>query len=448
MQYILALLSVPFFYSNYKILVSDLKYKKIPNKYLLYLLALIPFYYIYLFLYFPEINYLFFLWQIIITFTISFILYIFWIWAAWNAKYLLILSLFLPYIWIIPLIWNIVLLAIIYLILYFIWFYFWKCIIIKWYAKSLIWNIKIDLHEKWENYSYKKWWNTFFIILKWLISFLILFVSFRLLRIYVFDSLVTWNSSWLSILKEIIEKYNIYLILLFILIWIWIMYIVKLLINKFVIDIASKFKINTNLIWNIFLIVLFIFLISFIYLEFLIAPNQIILSLYKIFTLYIIIYLLFKIIIFSYKITFVVNQSQFINIKDLREWSIIDKSYLINLFWNQKILWASEKDENWNIDATIKKYILRPNPKKYFKSLFWPLNIKNVNIIKKCYTTVNQYQKLKIKWYKENNKIKILNSISFWIYIFLWFIITYLSWNKIIIFILNKIILMWFNSSN
>ena len=99
-------------YLNYKIVLSDLKYKKIPNKFLGYLLLLIPFYYIYIFFTFPDINYLLFLWQIILTFIISFILFYFNIWAAWDAKYLLVLSLFIPYIWIVPFIWNIALITI------------------------------------------------------------------------------------------------------------------------------------------------------------------------------------------------------------------------------------------------------------------------------------------------------------------------------------------------
>ena len=150
MQYILYILSIPFLYINYKIVVSDLKNKIIPNKYLGYLLLLIPFYYIYIFFSFSEINYLLFIWQIILTFIISFILYYFWIWAAWDAKYLLVLSLFIPYIWVIPFIWNIALITILYLFLYFIRFYLWKVLFNKVYRQSLWLNIKQDLTETWK----------------------------------------------------------------------------------------------------------------------------------------------------------------------------------------------------------------------------------------------------------------------------------------------------------
>jgi len=429
MQYILALLSVPFFYSNYKILVSDLKYKKIPNKYLLYLLALIPFYYIYLFLYFPEINYLFFLWQIIITFTISFILYIFWIWAAWNAKYLLILSLLVPYIWIIPFIWNIILLVITYLILYFIWFYFWKCIIIKWYAKSLIWNIKLDLHEKWKNY--KQWWNTFFIILKWIVTFLILFVSIRLLRIYLFNEIFTWDTSRFELIWILIQKYNIYLLFSLILFFLWLLYLIKKGINKLTSYFSSKYNIDTTLTLNIFLIILFFLLTSFLIIEFFINPAEIINHLYKIFTLYIILYLIFKMLFYSYKITFWIYQSYNLDINYLNIWDIIDKKYLVELFWKQNIFY-----ENSN-----KKWLLYKNPIKYLKNINNPLDKESITQIKYVYKEVNNYHnKVKTSWYNKNNTIKMTKAISFWLYIFIWFLITYLLWNKIIIYLIDFII--------
>mgnify|MGYP003963517757 CR=1 FL=1 len=441
MQYILLFLSIPFLYLNYRILTSDLKYKKIPNKYLKYLLILIPIFYIYIFLNFPDINYILFLWQIILTFIITFILYNIWVWAAWNAKYLLILTLFIPNIWIIPLIWNIALLAILYLILYFIWFYFWRCLFYKWYAKNLFFNIKHDFSEKWFNYKNKKWWKSFFIILKWLISFLIIFVSIRLFRIYIFNNIFTDGDLNFLLIKELIEKYNIYLIFLVISFFIWIIYVIKLISLKFTKYLVSELKLNIKIIWNIFLIFTSLLLISFIISEFLINPNEISTLLYKIFTLYIVIYIFIKIILFSYKITFVINQAKFINIKDLKKWTIIDKNYLITLFWNQTILWYSDKDSYWKIDTKSEKFILYPNPTKYFKNLNWPLATKDVNIIKKCYELVNKYHIWKINWYTKNVKIKTLNSFSFWLYIFLWFIITYFFWNKIIAFILINIII-------
>ena len=243
MQYFLYILAIPFLYFNYKIIISDLKYKKIPNKYLVHLLLLIPFYYIYIFFSFPELNYILFLWQIIITFLVSFILYYFWIWAAWDAKYLLVLALFIPYIWIIPFIWNIALITLVYLFWYFLWFYFYKVAFDKNYRKSLWWSIKYDLSERWKVHKQNKWWDTYKIILKWFIIFLLIFVSIRLVRLYLLNSILeNWNSN--NYISEIIEKYNIYLVFLFIWIFIWWLYLFKIYINKIKKYISNRFKIG------------------------------------------------------------------------------------------------------------------------------------------------------------------------------------------------------------
>ena len=196
MQYILYIIAIPFLYINYKIIASDIKQKIIPNKYLINLLYLIPFYYIYFLISSDaQINYLVFISQVILTLLISFILYSFWVWSAWDAKYLLVLSLFIPNIWVIPFIWNIALLTLVYLLVYFLYFYLWKCLFNLNYTKNLYKNIYIDLKEKFKNFlKHKNWWFykkiIFINILKWIISFLAFFTIIRLSRIYLIDNII------------------------------------------------------------------------------------------------------------------------------------------------------------------------------------------------------------------------------------------------------------------
>jgi len=332
MQYLLYILSIPFIYLNYKILISDIKNKIIPNKYLIYLLYIIPIYYIYIFFTFPDINYLVLLSQVIITFVISFILYYFWIWAAWDAKYLLVLSLFIPNLWIIPLLWNISLLIIVYLLFYFIWFYLWKLTFNAEYRKSLILNVKQDLKEKWFNYKEKKWWKTFIIILKWLIVFLLIFVSIRLSRTYLFNTFFeNWNN--FIIVQDIINKRNIYL--LFLIIWILFLfiYLIRNLISKIKEYINKKTSINLNILSNLFIFILSLSLLWFILKEYLIEPEKISKLLFLIFTLYLALRIFFKILFYSYKITFWIAELTYIDIWKLKEWDLIDKPYLIKIFW-------------------------------------------------------------------------------------------------------------------
>ena len=133
MQYIFYFFVIIFLYLNYKIIASSLKKRLMPNKYLEYLLILLPLWILYIFL-FPldltiieptsiNFNYMYII-QIILSIIVSFALYYFWLWSAGDAKYVLVLSLFIPYLWIITFIWNTAILALIFLILYFLWFYF------------------------------------------------------------------------------------------------------------------------------------------------------------------------------------------------------------------------------------------------------------------------------------------------------------------------------------
>lgn len=422
MQYIfLSILSIPFLYINYKIVLTDLKEKKIPNRLLWYMTLILPFYYIYTFYYF-DINYLFFLWQIILTLIISFILYNFWIWSAWDAKYLLVLWLFIPHIWIVTFIWNIALITIIYLLIYFIWFYFWRCLFNWKYSKNLYINIYIDLKEKLKIY-FKSWdWNLYkkviiFKLFKWLITFLLIFVSIRLSRLFLFSEIfIEW---WkYNFLVPYIKDYILYIFIWLIWIFISVFILIKWLYWKIIKYISERIKMSI-------IIFLFILLITFIYYEYNMNPIEIRLFLYRIFSFMLIIYLVFLILRYSYKITFSIAETYYINIKYLKEWDIVDKEYLIKMFWNQVSIWA-----NWN------KWFLSPSPINYFKKIKNPIDNENIKILNKVYKTVNNFHK-KNNLNQENNNIKVLNTFAFWWYIFIWFIISFLFWNLIIKYFLE-----------
>jgi Flp pilus assembly protein protease CpaA len=439
------ILSIPFLYFNYKIIVSDLKYKKIPNKYLGYLLLLIPFWWILIFLVPVPIigtgtyDVLLFFSQIIITFIISFILYYFWIWAAWDAKYLLVLSLFIPYIWIIPFIWNIALVTLAYLFWYFIYFYFYKIAFNKQYRQSLWWNIQQDLNERWKVYKQNKWWNTYKIIFKWLIIFLLFFVSIRLVRLYLlkwfFSPHLASPNGRGTLIFEIIEKYNIYLFFLFLWLFIWWLILFRLWINKLKKYVSEKFKINLNTIGNVLLLFLSIFLISFITYEYFKNPYEIKKYLFKIFTIYLILYIIFKILKAAYKITFWIAEYQYIDVKDLKEGDIVDKEYLIRMLGKQVWLWyITEKNKKYK---KSKKYLLYPSPTNYFKNIDNPIDKETLKILQKGYFITNKYHLKYTTNFPVNNTIKILNTFSFAPYILAWFLLTFFFQDKIFKNILN-----------
>ena len=436
MEILTYILAIPFLYFNYKIVSSDIKTKKIPNKYLGYLLILIPFWWAILFTwiapnYLPwiwEINILLFWIQIIATFIVSFILYYFWIWAAGDAKYLLVLSIFIPYIGIIPFIGNIALITIVYLLCYFIYFYFGKLLFYKVYRKSLFSNIKQDLIQTWKVYKWNKGWNTYKVVAKFLLVFLIIFVSIRLSRIYLFNSVIQ-NSNNIKIFSEIIQKYGIYLVFLWVGLFIWGLYIFKLLLNKAKIYLSKRLNLDLVLIWNILLSILFILLISFISYELLNNYQEISNLLVRVFTLYLWIYIIIKVLFYGYKITFWIAEIQYKDIWDLKEGDVVDKINLINIFWHQTFLWY--QNNSW---------ILWPKPSKYFQNIQNPINKNTALRLKSIYKKYNNYQiqrsiRKNIQ-FTENNSIKTIKTTAFAVFIYLSFIVTFLITNEALLTII------------
>jgi len=434
---ILVPLGIIFLWINYKIILYDIKYKKIPNKYLLFLLYLLPIWYTFLFLHF-DINLGLFLMQLILIIVISFILFYFWVWAAGDAKYLLVLFLFIPHLGIVPFIWNITLVILIYLLLYFVYFYLIKVFFNKNYRQGLWHNMKIDLQEKWKIYKKNKWWNTAKIVLKWLVIFLLIFVSIRLLRIYLLNRLFSQSWIWkFELVKHFLIKYNIYVIFATILFFLWAMILIHIYIQKLKIFLARKLKIDINRVWNILLIVLAIFLISFIIYEYFKNPYKIKVYLVRILTLYLVIYILIKILVFAYKITFWIWEYNYIDISELKEGDIVDKQYLVKLFWEQTVLWfAIDKKER----IARKKYLLFPSPKDYFLQIDNPIDKETVKTLKKIYHIVNNYQEKRIFNYQPIKYIKIIKTFAFSPYIFAGFLITLILQNKIYQFITSYLI--------
>lgn len=446
MEYILYLIFLPVLYLNYKIVISDVKEKKIPNKYLLYLLFLVPIYYILVFWFDLEIlninsnaTVLNFFSQLIFILCMSFLLFYYWVWSAWDAKYIIVLSLFIINIWVLAFLTNIWILAVIYLFLYFIYFYSIKNIFNHKYRKSLFWDIYMQAKEKVILFLEDpvNWYDKRIIfkkIFKWIVTFLILFVSFRLLRIYIYSSLLSsWNgkSTWrIWFIVNYLKDYNINVIILWIFIFLLSFYLIKKIIRIINAKFVKKFKdyllnhkwINPEIVDFVFIFILTIWLITFIIYEYKTNPYAISNHLKLIFGYYVIFMIIVRLIMYSYHITFQLWEQDYINISKLKEWLIIDKSFLIKLFWSQKVLWASENKEG----------ILYPSPEVYFNSINNPIDKETVEKIKDIYIIVNKYHiKGKTVWYSEMDSIKTLKTFAFWIYIFYAFIITIFLWDSL-----------------
>ncbi len=434
MFFLVFIFYVIFLYINFLIVISDIKNKIIPNKYLFYILVLLPLYYIILFFLWFTINY-FVIISFVISFVISFILYYFWIWASWDAKYLLVLSLYLVNVGIIPFIWNIAILTLLYLLLYFIYFY--VRIIFSYInlSKLVLW-VYVDLKDWYQAFikhaTNEKKDNEKIEIIKKIVFLILMFFLLRLARL---DFLQSFN---IKNFFEYLSNFGSYFILFWVILGFLSFYIIKL----FIVFIIKSFKnriiniFNKSNFWKFLINRSFVFintLILFILLLLLIIYyfNKYWTTHVWIMFYFIIIYFIFILLRYSYKITFYSGEKEIININRLNSWDIIDKNFLIKMFWYQIALW-----NHWNKD-----WILYPEPFKYFQKIENPINEETKNYLIQIYNITNNYHiKNKTEWYVIIDKILKYKTFSFWVYIFLWFIITFLLSDNINKFILNSFI--------
>lgn len=434
---------IPFLVINFFLIFNDIKHKKIKNRYLLYLLYLIPYRYIFL-IYFWHFSfwsdYLSFIFQVFLTFVISFSLYYYWLWSAGDAKYLLVLSLYFPHIWVIPLIWNISLITIWYLLVYFIWFYAIHLLFFRDKTKSLIKHVYIDNRDRFLNYIW--YWNEnntkISVALKlwnWLFTFLLFFVIVRLLRLYIFDIYFAWESS--QHLYDIVEQYSSYIFIWLIIGFIWLIYAIRYTYLKLVQNFSKRFNIYQ---WKIHLIaklILSFLLFSFILWEYFINPDDIKQKLYIIFTLYIIIYFIVISLWYTYKITFQLWEQISINYKELKIWDILDKNYLIKTYLISSGFWNSIKSKS-KFNKNFEEKLNNISNIDYFKSIKNPLNKEDINKVNDIVLTRNKFYKKQDEqsYFHEIYNIKILKTFAFAIYIFLWFLFTYFYADQVFTYLL------------
>lgn len=405
-------ISIGFLIINLFIIFSDIKQKKIPNKYLLFLLSILWVYYIYLYVYWFQFSSYFFI-QIIVSLIISFVLYYLWVWSAWDAKYLLVLTLFIPNTWIIPFIWNTAIITLVYLFSYFVYFYI-RLLFSSWFRKKFMEFFLIDHRNLTWAFSWKGI-RTMNVregatrAFRQIGYFLLFFISIRLIR---WDA-IEYITAILTEHKNIINIGSYLLIIIMILNFVLMIlyqrvkgFIMRLFISK-----KWKFFLKNSLVH--IATPLFIFLGIAIYDYTRIGMEGLIHKIFIILTFYLIIYITIKILLYSYKIAFKHGEEENSHIDDLMEWVIVDKEYLIKSFWTQIVLWYGEGS---------KKRILYPNPTSYFTEIYNPIDKETAEKLKQIYTITNSFN----TGNPPQTNIKILKTFAFWGYIFGWFLVTYI----------------------
>ena len=395
MQFFVILFWLLFIVINYKIVLSDISQKTIPNIYLIFLwfLALIG---VILWI-IPWYNGIFFI-SIFLTFIIWFSLYCLWFLSAGDIKYILILTLFIPDISIITFMVNTSLITFIYLLWFFCYLFF---VIGIFYQKDktpytrLLWNnINGDIIT-WKNANNSiKYW--FIPKLLWVINiFLAIFICIRLLRTYILENIPS------SYVQNITPEQT--LIIIAILLGVSI-----LLIRKVWGYIWRKYESRSAIIHTISIFILIALLVNLLWYWYRTDYFWLIENLYTIMTLYIGIFLLIKWFIYLYKFSLIEMELLYILPKDLRKGDIVSKDFIKNF-----IIPLLEHKDKKDLDNKKQLEIIR--------------GIRNNISSEQVQALQHIYKKENIQW-----GVWILPTTAFSYFILGWFFMTILLENYVI----------------
>lgn len=388
---------------HWYIVIHEIKYKKIYNKYLIWLWILNI---IYLWNNWNHLEILPLLIKVLLIWLWIFWLYKLKIWPPSILKYIFVSSLF--FLWYLELsfISNIFFTIFLYIIWYFI-YYYWKLIFSieksKWLYISTIEKIKWDIH----NWKLRNNQNLAIKTVLFILWFFAIFILIRLIRIFL-----QWE---LNILSQVFHIYNIS-INTFVLILIFLFFITYILHQLYHKYLAENFK---------YLIIIITFTIFFLIYEFIYDYEFISEHLYRILTFLLILFFFSWVLINMWKYLFFDADAKIINYQELKPWDIIDKKIISSyLIWQKSL-------ENDDIESFIKSI---SSPIWYKKS------IKLKQLIKK-----NSDYQIKQGNIKPPNIIKIYNKFLFTPFIFISFFLTFIIQENIliafIIYIFKKI--MW-----
>ncbi len=355
-----------FLYINFLIIKKDIQEKIIPNKYLGYLLFLLPLWYIYWWFYgyFEEVNLISFILQIGIACIIWFLLFHFWKWWAGDAKYICVLYLY---------------------------FSFWINVFDFIIGTIFIWSIFFFITHLWviENIhiSYEQLYKTIKVIWVKKISRKILNGFFILFSIYLFFFfLKSILLSYLILIEQkfwLNEKVQLYLFLIFSFLFIFFVFHTKKYFQKIFYFILSKIEFKNvkenhiwtikeylEIIWAIIVILLSIFLVGWEDIKFILLYGVVFIFLWKILQLFYQSMKKWEEIIQYIDNLWIKNEK----FNEIREWTNEQKmeyfkSHNINFLYSTKVYSFSHFIFLWAIISTATENII-------FKKIWtWFLNL-------------------------------------------------------------------------
>ncbi len=397
-----------FLYLNFLIIRKDIKEKIIPNKFLLYLFALLPFWYLYIwyFEYFETMNLLNFALQISITLILSFALFHFWMWGAGDAKYLFVLSFFIPHVQVYIFIVHISLITFCFLIFQAL-TYFFKLLLSSKEKQNIYTVFKEDfsfLSLKKDNFLQS--WK--YEIVSFIIYLIMIFLFFRIIRYEIFHTFL-WTTD--------IIKYNSMILFVGFCWGIGMIKIIEFIRNAFYYIFCTHYKITKRKAQS-----LFFFSVSF-FIGLILIDIAIYIDVKEYFEIYkymifsSIIYLCFKILFYIFHI-FSLNKSMIHETFEIKAWYQIDK----------KTLWYYLEKKELEIKKIYDEGKL--NGKKYSEML------EMISFLKKVEKELQQEDVKIIQNYaqKIDIKIPISPTFAFSPFLFLGCVSSFIFWGKLLYF--------------
>lgn len=425
---------------NSYIIFQDISKKKIPNIWILLLLILGIFGAIF----FENVSLEYFS-SFLLILLWSFLCFYFWLWGAGDAKYILVLSLFLPGKESIILLGNIAGITLFFLSLHVFHMYFVKCIYLPEYRKSLWENMSLDISQKWKIYSQKKSLSFEWITLlrewgKIIFLFLLVFTSFRLLRMYIIDlygqanTQETQGQNFPFIIELMIDHGVIVIGIIFVAL----IFFLRTLRKYFMYysqKITEKVWFSQKKIYRVFFWIFTFLFFIFLFYEYKKDPFELQEHLIHIFTFSLFLWMFIKILLYLYYITFQLQEIIYKPIDDLSTWDIVDIPFLIQIFGTQFILWYQNENGKYS-----------PDPKIFFEKIENPLNQESVQNLQDIYSTVNEYHLThQTPGFDILHGIKTLKTFSFGPYIGLWACITLIFWDYFLQLWIQGILILFGN---
>ena len=408
-----------FLFINIKLIFVDLKERKILNQFLIVLILLLPFWYFYqIYLGISIVEYLNInILAPLITLLICFELWYFWIWWAGDSKYFFILSLYILKIWTLAFVFNTGIITLLYISLYFI--SFWTIRFVHKKERDITLKEIKETIQTFTKSIYSLIEESRFMLFIYITSFFAFFTGMRIIKWFFLNEEIISNtlSTEINLSIENEKVFMIGAIIYFLILLFW-----KLLRNIYY-SVWQSLKISQKRRKEFLLFIILVSFLGFIFYEYFINPEQTLKELKVIFTYYIFLFFWTKLCIYIYKISFISSDTYEKQVSDITIGDIIDYTPLLKKLREEN---ATIDIDKMNVHGISEEFFYR-DLQNTLHWLRWSIKEEQIEKVKQIYYCL---------WVR---KAYVFRVFSYSPFIFSWFVISLIYWNKPLYYVLELI---------